>query len=115
MPRRKEHTPGADQVRTRILKACRFIVAKRINGVDDNKELCIVLGIAPARIQEWQRGQGHPTVQVMWDLKDLFGIGGDWMLAGQGSMIPGDPDMDLLAAVGKMIRQVERRRPSKRR
>lgn len=115
MPRRKDKTPGADQVRDRVMKACRFIIAKRLRGVTSNADLCKELGIAEARVREWEKGTGNPTGDTLWLLCELFGISGSWLLQEKGPMIPGDPDMDVLAAMRRLVNQVERRRPATRR
>jgi len=91
MPRRKEKTPGADKVRERVVLVIRLIIARKIKGIAYYQDLAEAIRSDRSRVSNWNNGTGHPTVDNLEALVQIFGVSAKYLLKGEGPEFDSEP------------------------
>jgi transcriptional regulator with XRE-family HTH domain len=106
MPNRKAKTPGSDQVRERVIKVMKQLIARDM--VADRQTFAEKLGTNSARINAWENQEGHPTLENLCALFQKFPVSEGYVISGRGEMFISE--VLTLAGLDKRVRALERKK-----
>jgi hypothetical protein len=88
---KKTKTQWSDEVRERMLYAMQRIKMSN-RHLKSDAAIAERLYINSSRINVWDNGQGHPTLENVVDFCKSFSVSAEWLLLGNGQVF-GDSEM----------------------